>query len=87
MGYQWHDLVGNAGVAMIIGTYLLLQLGKVHAQTVAYSLANALGAGMVMLSLVFDFNLSAFVVECFWTAISIFGMIRAARLPGPCRGE
>jgi hypothetical protein len=80
MGYHWYDVVGNVGVALIIGMYFLLQLGRVRAQTVTYSFANALGAAMVMLSLIFDFNLSAFVVECFWTAISLFGMVRAVRI-------
>lgn len=80
MGYHWYDVVGNIGVALIIGMYFLLQLGRIRAQTVTYSFANALGAAMVMLSLIFDFNLSAFIVECFWTAISLFGMIRAVRI-------
>ncbi len=81
MGYHWYDLVGNVGVALIIGTCFLLQWGRIRARTVGYSLANALGAAMVMLSLAYDFNLSAFIVECFWTAISIFGIIRAVRAP------
>ncbi len=80
MDYHWYDVVGNIGVALIIGMYFLLHLGRIRAQTVTYSFANALGAAMVMLSLVFDFNLSAFIVECFWTAISLFGMIRAVRI-------
>ncbi len=30
MGYHWYDLVGNIGVALIIGMYFLLQLGRVR---------------------------------------------------------
>ena len=45
-----------------------------------YDLIGNVGAAMVMLSLAYDFNLSAFIVECSWTAISIFGIIRAVRV-------
>jgi hypothetical protein len=30
-----------------------------------------------MVSLVFDFNLSAFLMEAFWFLISLFGLFRA----------
>ena len=77
MDYAWYDFVGNVGVAFIIVTYLLLQLGRLDSRTLAYSLLNALGAALVIVSLVFDFNLSAFVIEAFWLAISLFGLARA----------
>jgi len=39
-------------------------------------LLNALGASLVMVSLLFDFNLSAFLMEAFWFLISLFGLLR-----------
>lgn len=79
MEYQWHDLVGIVGVAAIIISYLLLQLGKLDGRSLAYSAANAVGAGLVLVSLAFDFNLSAFVVESFWVIISVVGIARSIR--------
>jgi hypothetical protein len=61
-GYAWHDVLGNLGVLLILGTYAALQLGRVDAAAMRYSALNALGAGLITLSLLFDFNLSAFVV-------------------------
>ncbi len=78
--YQWHDLVGNVGVALILGTYFALQIGRLDARRPAYSVLNALGAGAISISLLFDFNLSAFVVEAAWVAVSLFGLWRAKRL-------
>jgi hypothetical protein len=78
--YEWHDLVGNLGVALILGTYFALQIGRLDARRVAYSLLNAVGAGSITISLLFDFNLSAFVVEAAWVAVSLFGLWRAMRL-------
>lgn len=37
---------------------------------------NALGAALVIISLCFDFNLSAFVIEAFWVVISLVGIGR-----------
>ena len=79
MSYRWHDLVGNVGVAMILIAYLLVQLGRTDARDVGATLANAVGAGLIVVSLSFDFNLSAFVVEFVWCLISLFGLGRALR--------
>lgn len=75
MSYTWYDFVGNVGVAFIIVTYLLLQLGRLDSRTLAYSLLNALGA-LLIISLLFDFNLSALIIEAFWLAISVYGLAR-----------
>jgi len=40
---------------------------------------NALGAGSITVSLLFDFNLSAFVVEAAWVAVSVYGLARSLR--------
>ena len=39
-----------------------------------YTLANAVGAALILYSLVFDFNLSAVIIETSWLAISLYGM-------------
>ncbi len=76
--YSLFDFVGNIGVALIIVTYFLLQLGKMKSTSFSYSLMNAIGAALVILSLFNRFNLSAFIVEAFWLIISIVGLIRFA---------
>jgi VIT1/CCC1 family predicted Fe2+/Mn2+ transporter len=79
MSYSWSDLVGNIGVALIILAYLGLQLGRLDGRDLAYSVANAIGAALVIVSLMRDFNLSAFVIEAFWVAISLIGIWRWRR--------
>lgn len=74
--YQWHDLVGNIGVACILGSYLFLQLRKIDSASLGFSLLNGAGAAMIITSLLHDFNFSAMVVEVFWLAISLFGVGR-----------
>ena len=72
--YTWYDLLGNIGVVLIIGSYLWLQLGRIEGRSRKYSAINAAGAGLILFSLLSDFNLSAAVVEVFWLIISLIGI-------------
>jgi len=76
MSYRWHDFVGNLGVLLILISYLRLQMGRISAATVAYSAANGVGALLILISLLYEFNLSAFVVEAAWLMISVYGVVR-----------
>lgn len=75
MGYTWYDFVGNVGVFLLLAAYLLLQLNKLSSNHLSYSLLNGLGAILIIVSLVFEFNLSAFAIEFFWLLISIVGVV------------
>jgi len=77
MSFHLFDLAGFAGVLLIIVAYLLLQLEKLPSSSPKYSLLNAAGALLIMVSLIFAFNLSAFIVEAFWFLISLVGLWRA----------
>ena len=77
MDFHLFDLAGFIGVVLIIVAYLLLQLEKLPSTSPSYSLLNAGGALLIMVSLVFAFNLSAFVVEAFWFLISLLGVWRS----------
>ncbi|MFZ1700751.1 MAG: hypothetical protein WBO10_03570 [Pyrinomonadaceae bacterium] len=74
MTYAWYDIAGTIGVAIIIITYVLLQIGRIRSEQFAYSLLNAIGALLILISLYFSFNLPSFVVELFWLLISLFGI-------------
>ncbi len=77
MNLTWFDLAGFVGVVLIVIAYLLLQLNKLSSSAPSYSLLNAVGALLVMVSLLFDFNLSAFLMEAFWFLISLLGLFRS----------
>jgi hypothetical protein len=84
---NWYDVVGTLGVAIIIITYVLLQIERVRSDQLIYSLLNALGAALILISLYFDFNLPSVVVEAFWLAISLFGIGKwICRRTAPSRG-
>lgn len=76
MSYTLHDVVGTLGVALIIGSYLLVQIRRLSATGLPYTVLNTLGAAGILFSLYFDFNMSAFLVELFWLLISLLGLGR-----------
>ena len=76
MTYEWHDLIGNLGVACVLGTYLLAQMGRMEIRHPGYSSLNALGAVLIIVSLLHDFNLSSFIIEIVWLSISLYGLLR-----------
>lgn len=76
------DLFGIIGALLIIVAYLLLQLRRIAAENVWFSTSNAAGAALILLSLWFDFNLAAVIIETFWLLISLYG-IGVALSAGP----
>jgi hypothetical protein len=76
LNYGWFDLVGNIGVLLMVIAYLLLQLEKLSSSAFSYLLLNTIGAVLVLISLTYRFNLSAFLMEAFWLLISLYGLTR-----------
>ena len=76
---QWHDWVGSLGVLIIVAAYLWLQIGRIAGQNVVFSGANLLGSILILVSLYFNFNFSAVLIEIFWIVISLFGLVMGLR--------
>ena len=76
MNYAWFDVVGSLGVLTIIATYILLQTERLKSESLVYSVLNGAGAALIVFSLLYSFNFSAFVVESLWVLISIYGVIK-----------
>jgi hypothetical protein len=74
MQFHWYDILGALGVAIIILTYVLLQIERIRSTQLIYSLLNAIGASLILVSLYFDYNFPSVVVEFFWLVISMFGI-------------
>ena len=69
-----YDILGTLGVGVIILAYILLQIGRLRSEQLAYSMMNAVGAALILISLYYSFNFPSFVVEFFWLIISLFGI-------------
>ena len=73
------DAVGLAGVALYVGAYAGLQTGKLGLADVKYTILNAVGGLAVIFSLVWSFNLAAFVTQVLWLIFTVVGYLRSRR--------
>jgi len=76
---HWYDWAGMLGVAAILLAFFLLQARRLHGHALPYQLMNAFGALAILVSLMYAFNLSAFLLEVAWLAVSIYGIFHSRR--------
>ncbi len=75
-----HDVIGLIGVFLILVSYILLQLERIKAKSLSYSVINLVGAILILYSLFYNWNLASVIIETFWIIISIFGIGKALHL-------
>ena len=76
------DAAGLLGVLVILVAYAGAALGKLDPKQPISLLANLLGAGAILWSLLTaNFNLSATVMEGTWALVALLGLIRWALRP------
>lgn len=71
-------MAGICGTGLIVAAYLANQQGRLGSDDWRYPSANLIGALLILISLITAWNLPAAIIECFWAAISIYGLIRSA---------
>jgi hypothetical protein len=70
------DTIGIVGVVLLIIAYLLLNTGKLIANSLTYQYLNLAGASFILFSLFFTWNTAAVLIESVWIAISLLGICR-----------
>lgn len=71
------DGLGLFGVLLTLVAYLLLNIRKMNSGSMGYSGLNIVGSSLILYSLYFDFNISAFAMEICWLLISVYGLYKA----------
>ena len=71
------DFIGLIGVVAYLSAYGLLQIGTLKVEDSRYALLNALGALLILYSLIFDFNLASFITQAAWLLLTAVGFIRS----------
>jgi len=70
------DFIGVSGTVLIVVSYFLLQLERVNANGFVYPFVNFIGSSLLIVSLIYNFNLASFIIEVFWILISLYGVIK-----------
>jgi len=77
MNFHLFDLQGFIGVLLIVVAYLLRNWINSRAAPELFTAERA-GALLIIVSLIFASNLSAFIMRRFWFLISLFGLWRSS---------
>ena len=73
------SLIGLVGGAVIVAAYFANQSGALASDDPRFPLANFIGASLILTSFYTAWNLPAALIEFFWAAISLWGLMRRAR--------
>ena len=76
-----YSLIGFVGMACIIGAYFYLTASTKPNPFILHG-TNLAGAALLTVSLLVHTNLPSLVLEGFWAAIAIWGLVRAIRARG-----
>ena len=72
------DVAGLVGVVLMLTAYIGAQNGKLDPTRLPSLLMNLAGPALVNFSLMFAFNLPAFITEAAWAAAAAVGLARLA---------
>jgi hypothetical protein len=75
--YTFMATLGLIGSGMVIVAYFANQQGWMSASGWRYSALNLAGALLILASLYAEWNMPSAVIEAFWAAISVYGLVRA----------
>ena len=70
---------GFAGALLVVVAYLANQVGRLPSDDWRFPGANLAGSILILASLYSAWNFPSAVIELFWAAISIYGLLRPRR--------
>ena len=70
------DVIGMIGVILMLFAYFMINTQKMSVKQLSYQVLNFSGAGLVLFSLYFNWNLSAAFIETAWMVISLIGVYK-----------
>lgn len=68
-------ILGFIGMLCVVVAFYQTVSGKWSSQSRVFNVVNLSGAICLLLSLLVHFNLGSFVIEIFWIAISVKGLL------------
>ena len=70
------DAAGLVGVLLVLLAYAGAQVGRLEPRDGPSLVMNLAGAGLILWSLMFRFNLASFLMEASWGAVALYGLVR-----------
>jgi len=78
MALYYFRAIGLVGAAIFVIAYFANQARWLDSHDWRFPAANLAGALLILVSLFGEWNLPSVVIEVFWAAISVYGLINRA---------
>ena len=75
-----NDIIGSAGVGMILLAYFLSTEKLIRSDSKIYFVLNIIGAGLATLASVLIGYWPFVILEATWTLVSLYGLMKAMRI-------
>jgi len=66
---------GVLGFCLYLTNYTLITFRILSSQDIVFFVINIFGAGLVLVSLVQDFNLESFIIQVFWICLGMIAIV------------
>lgn len=76
------DAIGSFGALLVVAAYFATQMRMMNSDDLVFPVLNLLGSTLIVYSLLQNYNLASMLIEGFWIAISLLGIIQHIRLRG-----
>jgi predicted membrane protein len=67
--------ISMIGMACVVFAYFAIERGWLDNKNIKLYVINLIGALLLLISLLINFNLGSFIIEIFWIIISMMGII------------
>jgi len=67
--------ISMIGMACVVFAYFAVERDWLDNKNIKFYVINLIGAILLLISLLINFNLGSFVIEIFWITISMMGII------------
>jgi ABC-type molybdate transport system permease subunit len=74
----FYRAIGLFGAAIYVVAYFANQARRLKSEDWRFPAANLAGALLILVSLSAEWNLPSVVIEAFWAAISVYGLVNRA---------
>ncbi|QIZ77939.1 CBU_0592 family membrane protein [Ferrimonas lipolytica] len=77
--FDWKTIISLIAVTGYLAPFILLQTGRMAADNPLYSVLNIVGAGLILVTMTYQYNLASLLTNSVWLVFSLFGLQRTLK--------